>query len=244
MSTKYIYKNKEYVQKYDIKKYGGNFGEYLKNQEITTFMSMIDSDCKSILDIGSGTGKLSIFMNHASYQVVSIDNSHQMLKFAKNKAYETGAVYLPVVCDANFICFEDRAFDCVVASRVFMHISHWGKALSEICRVSKKIIVFDFPSAISSSLIDSIFKRAKKFFINNTISYKTLLISRVIEELKNNDFRTVEIKREFFLPLIIHRILDSPEFSEKIENFFRKIGLTDILGSPAIIKAVRDDLEG
>lgn len=66
----------------------------------------------------------------------------------------------------------------------------------------------------------------------------------MIEELKNNDFRTVEIKREFFLPLIIHRILDSPEFSEKIEKFFKKIGLTDILGSPAIIKAVRDDLEG
>jgi len=244
MSTKYIYKNKEYVQKYDNKKYGGNFGEYLKNKEINTFMSMIDSDCERILDIGSGTGKLSIFMNRGSYQIVSLDNSYEMVEVAKSNAIKSGVVYLPVVCDANFICFNDREFDCVVASRVFMHISHWGKALSEICRVSKKIIVFDFPTTISSSGLDSVFKRAKKILNKDTIPYKTFFLNRVIKELKNNDFRTVEFKRGFFLPLIIHRILDNPEFSEKIEKFFKKIGLTDILGSPAIIKAVRDDLEG
>jgi len=244
MSTKYIYKNKEYVQKYDNKKYGGNFGEYLKNQEITTFMSMIDSDCERILDVGSGTGKLSIYMNNGSYQIVSLDNSYEMVEVAKSNAIRSGIVYLPVVCDANFICFNDRVFNYVLASRVLMHLSDWEIGLAEICRVSKKTIIFDFPSALSSSLIDSVFKFVKKLFINDTDCYKTFLISRIIKELKNNHFRPVEIKKEFFLPLIIHRILDSPEFSEKIEKFFKKIGLTDILGSPAIIKAVRDDLEG
>jgi len=244
MSNKNIFNNKEYVSDYENSKYGGRFGKYLKCREIATFKSMIDPDCKSILDIGSGTGKLSIQMNNDSYQIVSLDSSYEMVEIAKSNAIRSGIVYLPVVSDANIICFNDRVFDCVVASRVFMHFSDWEKALSEMCRVSKRTIVFDFPSSLSLSLFDSIFKRAKKLFITDTICYKTFLISRVIKEIKNNDFRTVEIKKGYFLPLITHRILDYPEFSERIELFFKKTGLTNKLGSPVVIKAVRNNLGG
>jgi len=243
MSNKNIFNNKEYVSDYENSKYGGRFGKYLKGREIATFKSMIDPDCKSILDIGSGTGKLSIQMNNDSYQIVSLDSSYEMVEFTKSNAIGSGVEYLPVVCDANSICFYDRVFDCVVASRLFMHLSEWEIGLAEICRVSKKTIVFDFPSAISPSLIDSIFKRAKKLFISDTICYKTFLVSRMLKELKNNDFSLVEIKKEYFLPLLAHRILNNPKFSQKIEHFFKKTGLTSIFGSTVIIKAVRNDLE-
>jgi len=243
MSTKYIYKNKEYVQKYDNKKYGGNFGEYLKNKEINTFMSMIDSDCERILDIGSGTGKLSIFMNHTSNQVVSLDNSHQMLKFAKNKANKAGTVYLPVVCDAYFICFGDRVFDCVVASRVLMHFSDWEKALSEICRVSDKVVIFDFMVLLSFAGIDSFFKKFKKLMVRSTETYRTFLIRNVVSELKKNNFKVVQKRKRYFLPHALHRLINNPSLSERIEEIFMHTGIINQFGSPATIKAVRIDLE-
>lgn len=243
MSTNNIFENREYVNDYEHNKYGGKFGEYLKTQEAEVFISMIDPDCQSILDIGSGTGKLSLLMNNDSYTIVSLDSSYEMLNIVKSFINVADFKYLPVVCNAESICFTDRSFDCVVASRLFMHLSDWKAGLAEICRVSKKIIIFDFPSALSSSLIDSIFKRAKKLFITDTICYKTFLISKMLKELKNNDFSLVEIKKEYFFPMLIHRILNKPEFSQKIEYFFKKTGLTNIFGSTIIIKAARNDLK-
>lgn len=235
-----IFKNKDYVDHYENSKYGGKFGEYLKAQETNLFESMIDTDCESILDIGSGTGKLSIHMNNNSRSIVSLDSSYEMLEFAKKNAISSGVAYFPVVCDANYICFYDRVFDCVVASRLLMHLSEWEAGLAEICRVSGKTIIFDFPSSLSLSLFDSIFKRAKKLFISDTICYKTYSISKVLNELRNNNFSLVEIKKQHFLPLLTHRILNNPEFSQKIEHFFKRTGLTNIFGSTVIIKAGRN----
>jgi hypothetical protein len=43
----------------------------------------------------------------------------------------------------------------------------------------------------------------------------------------------------FFLPLMIHRAIGSPQFTSASEKFFRQIGLTRIAGSPITLFARR-----
>jgi len=241
MNTKNIFKNREYVNHYENSKYGGRFGRYLKRQEISIYNSMIDSDCKTILDIGSGTGKLSKFNNTDSYLIVSADSSYEMLQNAKSHIKVGYGKYIPVVCNAESICFPDRSFDCVVASRLLMHLSDWKSGLSEICRVSKKYIVFDFPSSISFSLIDSVFKFAIKLKRNKTICYNTFLVSNILNEIRRNGFGLLKINKYYFLPILVHRILNSPEHTRKIESIFEHMGITKIFGSSVTIKAARNN---
>jgi ubiquinone/menaquinone biosynthesis C-methylase UbiE len=236
-----IFKNKDYVNQYEYNKYGRDFGKYLKQQEISQFQSMIDEDCKSILDIGSGTGKLSLSVDHDRYWAVSLDSSYEMLKTAKSYTIGTDVKCSAVVCNAESICFSDRTFDCVVASRLLLHLPDWKTGLSEICRVSKKSIIFDFPSTISFSFIDSIFKRLLNLFACRTISYKTFRFAKIIKQLKVNDFTVIESKKNYFLPMLVYRILDRPGLKEKIEHLFQYSGLTNIFGSSVVVKAVRNN---
>lgn len=237
-----IYKDTDYVNKFDDIKYGSRFGKYLRDYEIANFISFIDPDCETILDVGSGTGKISMSSRFKKYRIVSLDSSYTVLGYSKIKALNSSIRYMPVVADTTYMCFKDRSFDCVIASRLLMHCADWKKALSEICRVSKKIIVLDFPITFSPGGLDSLFKKTKKIIFNDTISYSTYSISNIMNELEFHNFKTVECKRGFLLPLLFHRFLDNPGISVILEKFLRSAGLTDITGSPAILKAVRRNL--
>ena len=239
MKNNNLYKDINYVRQYDEIKYGSLFGKYLRDQEISKLTSLIDSDCETILDVGSGTGKISISSILSEHKVVSLDSSYSMLEYSKIKANKLYVGYTPVVCDSDNICFKDSSFDCVIVSRVLMHCYDWNKTLSEICRVSGKIIILDFPNLISSSGLDALFKRAAKNLNKDIISYRTFKVSVVIDELANHGFLPVYIERGFFLPLMIHRILDKPEFTDRLERLFRSTGITKLLGSPVILKAAR-----
>jgi hypothetical protein len=42
---------------------------------------------------------------------------------------------------------------------------------------------------------------------------------------------------QFFLPMFLHRFMNGAPILKKIEEYCKKIGLTNALGSPAIIRA-------
>lgn len=240
MKDNSLYKDINYVRKYDEIKYGGRFGKYLRDKEITKLTALVDPDCISILDVGSGTGKISISSRLSELYIISLDGSYSMLEYSKIKADRHYIRYIPVVCDSDYICFKDGSFDCVIASRVLMHCNDWKRTLSEICRVSGKIVLLDFPNLISSSGLDSLIKSTVKPLYKGIIAYKTFSINTIINELAKNNFRSVYLDRGFFLPLMFHRILDNPVITDKLERLFGLSGLTKLLGSPVILKSVKE----
>jgi len=77
-----------------------------------------------ILDIGAGTGIIS--RNYKN--VISLDPSENMLKYAKGKTVIAKAEYLP---------FPDKSFDTIV-SLTALHHCNIDQAIKEIKRVSKQ----------------------------------------------------------------------------------------------------------
>ncbi len=90
-----------------------------------------------LLDVGSGNG---FFAYHLSkhYKVTALDFSSQMLRGNPAKVKLSGsALELP---------FKDGSFDIVFCSNLLHHITPPDKAVSEMVRVSNKIVVLSEPN--------------------------------------------------------------------------------------------------
>lgn len=79
---------------------------------------------KAILDVGSGTGSLTMMAKRASPEarVVGLDADFEALDLASSKAKMDGAEVEFVRANASAMPFADGEFDCIVSSLFFHHL--------------------------------------------------------------------------------------------------------------------------
>ena len=87
---------------------------------------------QSILDLGCGTGTLTVQLSNFADIVIGVDSSASMIAKAK-KQYSNMQF---VVCDALALPFEKR-FDVVFSNAVFHWIADYDALLKQIHKVSK-----------------------------------------------------------------------------------------------------------
>lgn len=101
------------------------------------FLDKIGPGEKRILDVGVGTGFLSIMLAEIGYSVVGVDLSEEMIKNARKKMDARGLKVRLEVGDAEALPFEDASFDGVVNRAVLWTLPNPKKALAEWKRVLK-----------------------------------------------------------------------------------------------------------
>ncbi len=86
-----------------------------------------------ILDIGAGTGRLSLQFAKGGAQVMALDVSSKMLELIrrKNKKIQT------IVADAESLPFENESFYIVTAAFLIVHLKDPTKFFDEVYRVLK-----------------------------------------------------------------------------------------------------------
>ena len=124
----------------------------------------IGSREKMVLDVGVGTGFLSIMLAEMGYNVVGIDLTEAMIKIARKKIDDRGLKIRLELGDAESLSFEDESFDAIVNRNVLSQLPDPGKALSEWKRVLKPngTLCFFLNGPHSKGLV----YRAKKQVIN------------------------------------------------------------------------------
>lgn len=101
---------------------------------------------KKILDVGSGTGIIAMYLAELGHGVTAVDFSEGMMEIAQKKALEKGANIRFMEGDVENLSFEDETFDCVTARYVLWTLPHPEKAVKEWVRVAKpggKIVIID-----------------------------------------------------------------------------------------------------
>ncbi len=97
-----------------------------------------DATGKSIVDIGAGTGRLSLELLKRGASVTAIDVSEEMLAILKKKANRAEAARLStLVGDAESIPVPDNTFDFVVAAFLIVHLKDPARFFDEAYRVLK-----------------------------------------------------------------------------------------------------------
>lgn len=234
-----IYLERACAEDYDRDRFDGRFGRLLQDCEVETFLSMTEDCSQTILDVGAGTGKLSLPLLKKSRKVVSLDFSGEMLRIAQVKAETNGLALLPIVCDATCLCFRANVFQCVTSSRMLMHLPDWKIAIAELCRVAQSLVVIDFPPRVSFAGTDSFFRKLKKLLWRDTQTYRVFSGNDIKREFQKHGFQVSENHRAYFLPIAFHRRLDMPGLSVRLEAVFAALGLTGRFGAPVTFKAVK-----
>jgi len=89
-----------------------------------------------IVDIGCGTGQISLPLAERGYQIRGFDISGEMIEYARSKAAPQWGTSF-AVADACRLPTADRCADGVVVSKLLQHIEDWQQACREMIRVAR-----------------------------------------------------------------------------------------------------------
>lgn len=117
--------------------------------QIKWFLSGFKRKCNTLLEIGSGTGRLTSHLVNVSNFLIATDASLSMLKVLKENmtSHKTQQTEL-ILCDVSHLPLKDNSIDGVVAARLFWHLPDFAKAITESVRVlrNRGLLLFDFPN--------------------------------------------------------------------------------------------------
>ncbi len=96
-------------------------------EKILNAMKSALKDCKSVLDVGTGTGRFAQFFNEAGFTVVGIDISFSMMAHAKEKGVRN-----LVRADAHHLPFREESFDASIMIHVLHLVEDWVQVIHEV----------------------------------------------------------------------------------------------------------------
>lgn len=104
------------------------------------------------LDVGCGTGFLSLELAARGHSVTGIDFAPEMLALARDKAASANAQIRFEHADAENLPFEPASFDLIITRHVLWTLPHPGAAVSEWIRVLRpggRMAVIDGQSLVA-----------------------------------------------------------------------------------------------
>jgi 2-polyprenyl-3-methyl-5-hydroxy-6-metoxy-1,4-benzoquinol methylase len=225
---------------FEHRRFGGPIGEMVASTQARVLANMIGRiKDRSILDVGTGAGRAALYLAHGGALVTAVDASEQMLEVARRKAAEELVRVRFRRGDAHALEFDDRSFDVAVCLRLLMHAPEWKRCLSELCRVAERLVIFDYPSAASAALLQSVARRAINAAGGHTEAYRVFTDATIRRELMRSGFRVRSIHRQFVLPIQFHRAMGSRRLTMFSEKVLDRAGLLRLLGSPVTVCAER-----
>ena len=168
-------------------------------QRLVDLMDLTDDE--SVLDVGCGTGTLSLMIANkmdGRRSVSGIDLSPRMIEVAKRKASRNGRSVEYRVASSSALPFDNDTFDVVVTSLVYhqlMSLPEKARTLSEIRRVLKpegRYIAAEFADFTAGNLL----------IIHDSLIHKVPLFGReLLEENGLHIVKKVEIGRGILIVL-------------------------------------------
>jgi ubiquinone/menaquinone biosynthesis C-methylase UbiE len=119
---------------YDATRWSGFPPEMMK--KLLSSMKELFTGWRTILDIGTGTGRFAEYLNDSGFSVVGIDVSLSMMSKAREKRLRN-----LVQADGHHLPFRDRTFDGTVMIHVLHLVHDWVRVVHEVGRLTKKVIV-------------------------------------------------------------------------------------------------------
>jgi ubiquinone/menaquinone biosynthesis C-methylase UbiE len=234
------YASRDVAEGFDALRFGGPIGRHLlETQEALLLDALAPLEGRRVLDVGAGTGRVALGLAARGAIVHGLDASAEMLAVARERATQAGLAIPFDVADAHALPVADRSVDAAVCFRLLMHVLDWRRCVAELCRVSRQRVVIDFPAAASAAALESLVRRVRHATGQRVEAYRVMRERDVREALTANGFRVVLVRRQFVLPIALHKAIGRLPVSLAVERGLAAIGLLRALGSPVTMVAER-----
>jgi len=228
------------AQSFEHRRFGGPIGEYVASSQARVLANMVGRiQDRSIVDVGTGAGRAAILMARGGARVTAVDASEQMLEVARQRAAEERLKINFVRGDAHALQFPDREFDVAICLRVLMHAPDWRRCLGELCRIAERLVIFDYPAAMSVALLESVSRRVVHTLGARTEAYRVISDRAIRQALRQSNFQVRSVHRQFVMPIQFHRAIGSRKFTIWSEDLLDRAGLLKRFGSPVTVVAER-----
>ncbi len=235
-----VYADPAMAEAFDGLRFSGPIGRLLaaeQEQVIAAFLSPLAG--RSVLDVGTGTGRAAIALARRGAIVTGVDASAEMLAVARRRAEAAQAAVTLEQGDAHQLAYADRSFDAVVCLRVLMHTPDWRRSLAELCRVADTRVVFDYPALLSAAALQAATRRVAYSAGIKVEAYRVFADRSIREALAHSGYRVINTHRQFVLPIALHKRANSAWLTERVEGAFTRLGLRRLFGSPVTLVAER-----
>ena len=235
-----MYADAAMAEGFEGMRFSGPIGRLIaasQEEVIARFLAPVSG--RTILDVGTGTGRAAIALARRGGVVTGVDASAEMLAVARRTA---GAARVGVTFargDAHRLAFAAGSFDAVICLRVLMHTPDWRRSLAELCRVARDRVVIDYPALASAALLQSVARRVAQRAGARVEAYRVFSDASVRAALGTSGFRIVGMHRQFVLPIALHKRLNSESATRRIERVLARVGFNGLLGSPVTLVAER-----
>ena len=130
---------------YDRWSHVWNLARYTNQAIYRTALALLDARHRAVLDVGCGTGLMSVTLARSGRRVAAVDLSAAMIARARRR---WGLAADFIEADAEDLPFDDDAFDAVVNLISFHHYPDPLRAVAEFRRVLRRggrlvLIAFD-----------------------------------------------------------------------------------------------------
>jgi 2-polyprenyl-3-methyl-5-hydroxy-6-metoxy-1,4-benzoquinol methylase len=235
-----VYADAAMAESFEGQRFSGPIGHLIaESQErvLAGFLAPIEG--RTVLDVGTGTGRAAIALARRGGIVTGVDASNEMLAVARTRAADRQASVTFATGDAHALAFADQSFDAVVCLRVLMHTPGWRQSLGELCRVARHRVVFDYPALASVAVLQVMARRVAAAAGSRVEAYRVFSDRAVDATLRASGFRVADRHRQFVLPIALHKRIGSASATARIEDALGRAGLRRLLGSPVTVVAER-----
>jgi SAM-dependent methyltransferase len=231
------YADTDVAEGFDALRFSGPIGELVAEEEarvITAFVG--DVTGAAVLDVGTGTARAALALAGRGARVTGLDYSREMLRVGQARVARASAPVGLLRGDARHLPFADRRFDVTVSVRLLMHMPDWRGTLTELCRVTRRRLVIDYPAKASAAALQSAARRV----LQSTEPYRVFGDGAIDAVCRAAGFRVRDRHRHFVLPIALHKTVGARGFTRASEGALRAAGITGLVGSPVTLVAERE----
>ncbi|CAO3441255.1 class I SAM-dependent methyltransferase [Azospirillum endophyticum] len=221
IDNKANYRSRSLVSGYDAQRRIGE-DDYVNSVEVGYFVAQVRrlvGPTGSIIDMGAGTGKLSLAFAELGYSVTAFDQSEAMLERLDAKARERG---LSITCRLGDIVADapqgpvEPSYDVAVSSRVLMHVADPDAMIGHMAALSRRGIVLDAPRRASPNRLLVGWRALTGGEVYRCFDDR--ILSKIIE---NKHLQVVNSTPLFVIPIAIHLKFLDKSAGDFLENHLR-----------------------
>lgn len=220
-------------------RFAGELGAWFLEVQASIILDLLSHLPRNatVIDVGGGHAQVTPALLDAGYGVVVVgsDPSSGM----RLRPWVDGGRCRFEVADLQALPYEPGAFDAAVCVRLLPHSVSWTGLVRELCRVTRRSVIIDYPSVRSVNIISNRFFGLKKRIERNTRPFTLFHPHQIRTAFQSNGFRVAAERPQFLFPMALHRWSNSAKLARLLELPGRRLGVTHWLGSPVILRADR-----